>query len=208
MNTSTIAALVLATLTWPVHARAQPLGARAYITYGETRLTASQSFEAVTGTSSTSGIGVGGMVTGLWREVFVDVAFTQQKFNGNRVFVDQGAVYSLGIPSRITIRPIDIAAGWTIRGRRVATYFGGGVTVASYKEESDFATTGDDVNERKTGPVALVGADVRVARLFTVGGEMRYRSITGVLGAGGVSQQFGEDQLGGVSFAARVSVGR
>jgi hypothetical protein len=208
MNRTTLTVLALALAAWPAHASAQSLGGRAYITYGTTHLTSTQSFEAIAGTSNESGVGVGGMVTGLWREVFVDVAYTQQKFDGDRVFVDQGSVYSLGIPTRITIRPIDVAAGWMIRGRRVAPYFGAGVTFAAYKEESDFAIAGDDVNERKTGPLALVGADVRDARLLSVGGELRYRSITGVLGSGGVSQQFGEDQLGGVSFALRVAVGR
>jgi hypothetical protein len=77
-----------------------------------------------------------------------------------------------------------------------------------YREDSDFATAGDDVNERKTGVVALAGADVRVLRLVSVGGEFRYRAVDGVLGVGGVSQIFGDDQLGGLSLAARFSVGR
>jgi hypothetical protein len=49
---------------------------------------------------------------------------------------------------------------------------------------------------------------VRVVRLVSVGGEFRYRAVDGVLGLGGVSQVFGDDQLGGLSFAARFSVGR
>jgi opacity protein-like surface antigen len=200
--------LIVVVLTTHATTFAQSVAGRVYVTYGTTRFTSHQSFDAITGTSSRDGLGVGGVVTGLWRGAFADVAYTQQKLDGHRAFVDQGTVYSLGIPTRITIRPLDIAGGWRFAGRRVTPYAGGGVTMASYREDADFSIAGDNVDERKTGALLLGGADVRVARLLTVGGELRYRSITGVLGSGGVSQAFSEDQLGGLSFAARVSVGR
>jgi len=190
-----------------VGASAQSVGGALYVTYGTTRFAARESFEAVTEASSKTGIGIGGTVTGLWRGVFVDAGFSQQKVLGQRVFVDQGTVYSLGIPVRITLRPVDVAAGWRLQAGRVSPYVGAGLAYLSYKEESDFSVSGDDVDERKTGPLVLLGVDVRLVRLLKIGGELRYRAIQGVLGVGGASQAFGEDQAGGMAFAARVSVG-
>ena len=39
-----------------------------------------------------------------------------------------------------------------------------------------------------------------------VGGEIRYRAVSGVLGEAGVSQSYDEDQLGGVAAALRISL--
>jgi hypothetical protein len=190
-------------------ASAQPIGASVYATYGTTSLTASNTFEAAAGTSRKSAPGIGGTVTGLWRGLFVDVAFTQYTLDAQRVFIDQGTVFPLGIPVRITMRPFDLVGGWRHKGRsRFSPYGGAGVVFFQYREDSDFATAGDDVDERKTGLVVLAGADVRLMRLFKAGGEFRYRAVDGILGLGGVSQVFGDDQLGGLSFAARFSVGR
>jgi hypothetical protein len=189
-------------------ASAQAIGASVYATYSTTSLTASNTFEAAAGTSRKSAPGIGGTVTGLWRGAFVDVAFTQYKLDAQRLFIDQGTVYPLGIPVRITMRPFDVIGGWRYGSRgRVSPYGGAGLVFFQYREDSDFAAAGDDVNERKTGVVALAGGDVRVLRLVSVGGEFRYRTVDGVLGLGGVSQIFGDDQLGGLSFAARFSVG-
>jgi opacity protein-like surface antigen len=190
-------------------ASAQAIGASVYVTYGTTSLTASNTFEATAGTSRKSAPGIGGTVTGLWRGAFVDVAFTQYKLDAQRLFIDQGTVFPLGIPVRITMRPLDLVGGWRYKSRGLVSPYGGaGIVFFQYLENSDFATAGDDINERKTGVVALAGADVRVLRLVSVGGEFRYRAVDGVLGLGGVSQVFGDDQLGGLSFAARFSVGR
>jgi opacity protein-like surface antigen len=190
-------------------ASAQAIGASVYATYGTTSLTASNTFETAAGTSRRSAPGIGGTVTGLWRGLFVDVAFTQYKLDAQRVFIDQGTVFPLGIPVRITMRPFDLVGGWRYGSRnRVSPYGGAGLVFFQYREDSDFATAGDDVDERKTGLVVLAGADVRVMRFVKVGGEFRYRAVDGILGLGGVSQVFGDDQLGGLSFAARFSVGR
>jgi hypothetical protein len=147
-------------------------------------------------------------VTGLWKGLFADVAVSQQKMTGERVFLNGGTTYRLGIPLRITLRPIDLAAGWRVVRGRVSPYVGGGVSLVSYRERDDFAQGDDEVNERATGGVILGGADVSILRWVYVGGEVRYRIISGVLGNAGVSQSLGEDQLGGVSVAFRLSVGR
>jgi hypothetical protein len=192
----------------PHSAGGQTLGARGYLTYGQTALAAKESLDSVGAEATQVGVGGGGTVTGLWRGLFVDVAASQQKLTGERVFLNGSTVYRLGIPLYITIRPIDLAAGWRFVYGRVSPYVGGGVSVVSYRERDDFSQAGDEVNERTTGGVVVGGIDVPVMRWFHVGGEVRYRIVSGILGAGGVSKQLDEDSLGGVAFAARISVGR
>lgn len=186
----------------------QPVGVYGYFSFGSMRFAASDTFELVTGSSSQAGFGIGGGVTRLWRGVFADVSFWQHKPEGERVFVDNGTTYPLGIPVRITLRPIDLIGGWRIEAKSIQPYVGGGVTFMSYKEESDFSVSSDNVDEQKTGGVFLAGVDVPLGRYLRVGGEYRYRAVTGVLGEGGVSAVLGEDQLGGSTFAVRASVGR
>jgi opacity protein-like surface antigen len=192
----------------PAPAVAQSVGVSGYVSLGTMRFAAHDSFDLITGSSGKTGFGVGGTFTHLWRGVFADVSFWQHKPAGERVFVDGGTTYPLGIPIRITFRPIDLVGGWKIDGKSIQPYFGGGVTLMSYKEESDFAITSDEVDEHKTGGLVLAGVDVPLGRFVRVGGEYRYRTVTGVLGEGGVSAILGEDQLGGSSFAFRASVGR
>jgi hypothetical protein len=186
----------------------QPASVRGYVTYGTTTFEAEKSFEAITGEKSNTGLGGGATVIGLWLGLFTDIGFSQQTMDGQRVFVDGGTVYPLGIPVEIKIRPIDIAGGWRFFFGRVSPYAGAGISLIKYEETGDFALNDDNVSESKAGPLILTGVDLSVNRWLHVGGELRYRAVKGVLGAGGVSQAFGEDQLGGYSFALRVSVGR
>jgi opacity protein-like surface antigen len=187
------------------------LAPRGYVTYGSTSFDSEQSFEAVTGETSKTGVGFGGALNGIWRGVFVDVGFSQQKLDGERVFLDGTTVYKLGVPVEIEMRPIDLAAGWRFRFRnmpRISPYAGAGASFISYKETSDFASPGENVDDSKSGGLFLAGVDVAVLRWVHAGAEYRYRSVKGVLGTGGVSDAFNENQLGGYAFALRVSVGR
>lgn len=189
-------------------ASAQNVTASGYGAFGSVVFSASETFNAVAGSATKTGFGVGGTVSHLWQSVFVDVSFWQHKLDGERVFVDNGTVYPLGIPLEVTFRPFDLVGGWRFGAMAVEPYVGAGVSLVSYKETSDFSATGDDVNERKTGMVVLLGIDVPLSSIIRVGGEFRYRSVTGILGDSGVSQAFGEDNLGGAAFAVRVSIGQ
>ncbi len=184
---------------------------RGYVTYGSTVFSSTESFEAVTGESSKTGWGGGGALLGIWRGVFVDVGVSQQSLDGERVFVDGGTVYKLGIPVTIKMRPVDVAGGWRFHFRqmpRVSPYAGGGVSFISYEETSDFEGPGEDVSDSKSGGFFLAGVDVAVMQWLHAGAEYRYRSVKGVLGTSGVSDVFNEDELGGYAFALRISIGR
>jgi hypothetical protein len=200
--------IVLLLVVQRTSAAQSSVGVRGYSTFGSTSLSAADSFEAVAGTSSTTGIGGGVTVTNIWKGLFVDVGLSQLALDGERVFIHGGTIYRLGIPVDITIRPLDAAAGWRRTRGRLSPYVGVGMSTISYKETSAFAASGDDVSERTSGPLFLAGADVGVLRWLHVGGEVRYRSVTGVLGKGGVSEVYGENQLGGVAAGLRLSVGR
>ena len=184
------------------------IGFKAYGTFGSTSFAATDTFKAVAGSSTHRNFGGGAAVTGLWRGLFVDVGLSQTKVDGQRVFVDGVTVYELGIPLEITVTPIDVAAGWRVISGRLSTFLGGGVTSLQYEETSAFADPNENVNARKSGGLFLLGVDLDVVRFVSVGGDLRYRMVKGILGEGGASQVFGEDQVGGLSAAIRVSVGR
>jgi len=193
----------------PVTAAGQATGPSlfGYGTLGSTALAAAETFEAVAGTSRRTNLGGGAHAT-IWRGLFVDGAVSRLRLTGERVFIHGETVYQLGVPLTVTLRPVDVAAGWRIRRGRVSPFAGGGLSMVSYAEESDFAEAGDDVRETRTGAMFLGGVDVAVLQWLQLGGELRYRAVTGVLGAGGVSGVFGEDSIGGVAASVRVSVGR
>jgi hypothetical protein len=191
----------------PVAAQSS-LGGRGYFTYGTVILAASETLDAVAGTHNASSIGGGGSLTGLWRGLFVDVAVSQQTVDGERVFVSGGEVFPLGIPLTVTFRPLDVAVGWRLTLPHVSPYAGIGLSRIAYKETSDFAATADDVSGGRSGGLIVGGVDVKAWRWVEVGGEVRYRRVKGLLGEGGVSEEFAEDQLGGVSAAVRISVVR
>jgi opacity protein-like surface antigen len=104
------------------------------------------------------------------------------------------------------MNPVDIAGGWRFRLARVLPYAGGGVTTILYKETGGFAQPSDDVREWHTGWLGIAGADVEIARWWLVGAELRYRSVNG-LGSGGLSEVFGEEDLGGPMLTAKFSFG-
>lgn len=202
-----LAGVVLAGLFLsPAAARAQAPGVRAYFTYGAVSLASSETFKAVADTNKATSLGGGAQVTGLWRSLFLDVGVSRQSLDGTRVFVFENVVYPLDIPLDVSFTPVDVVAGWRFDRRRYSPYVGGGLSLVSYNESSSFARAGDDVSERGTGYVLLAGVDVPAWRFLVLGGELRYRAVSGVLGERGASAVFGEDQLGGIQYSLRMSV--
>jgi len=209
--TARIAALVvLAVLGTPAEARGQSqLGLNGYVVLGDMRLDAAKTFKAVSETSHVRLIGAGIQVTNVWRSLFVDVAVASMTSDGERVFIDEdGAVQPLGIPLEVSMRSVDVAAGWRTRHGRLSPYVGGGFSGLRYRERSELAQPGEDVAEGGVGPLFLAGVDFTLSRWVRIGAELRYRRISGVLGSGGASAEFREDSAGGLSTALRVSLGR
>jgi opacity protein-like surface antigen len=193
----------------PSSVSAQSIGIRGYAAFGVAQLAASDTFEAIADTSQQPLFGGGVQVTNIWRGVFADVGVSQlETIEGDRVFVDDGTVFDLNIPLEVSMRPVDIAAGWRLVYGRLSPYVGAGVTFLKYEETSEGADADENVDESKTGPLFLGGVDVAIVNWLHAGGEIRYRQVTGILGDNGASAEFGEDNAGGLAVALRISIGR
>jgi hypothetical protein len=171
--------------------------------------TASSTFKAVLG--SGSGTEYGGGLSFTEGPGFLDISARRFKKDGERVFVtDSGTVFPLGIPTSVTMTPLDITAGWRFRPlfRRVRPYLGAGYTRLTYEESADFAQDGDNVKESFNGFHVLAGGEVRFGRLVGFAGEVAWTSIADALGDAGASKAFGETNLGGTSARLKLVIGR
>ena len=167
---------------------------------------AAESFEAVFGTSTMVPFGVGG---GIQRgSLFVEGMFRFSSVTGERVLEFEGETYPLGVENTLTINPFTITGGWRFQtGGKLRPYVGGGLSMYMVEETSDFSLPEDDVDETFTGFHVLGGARYPVSSLIAISGEVEYASVRNSLETG-LSGAFGEDNLGGLSFRVRVSIGR
>ena len=189
-------------------ARKPPVGIRAYAFYDWQTMAASQTFDAVTGSSSLHGFGGGFEVTNIVSRVFVRVAFARSSRDGQRVFIDNGEVFPLGIPLTVTLTPIEIGGGWRgTAGKRGLTglYGGASVVFLNYAETSSGGTGADNTSKTFNGFSVFAGIDRTFHRHFFAGGEGQYRSVPNAIGEAGVSQIYNEKDLGG--FGVRVLFG-
>lgn len=169
--------------------------------------TAADSFKAILDTSS--GVFYGGGAQVHFGPVYVDVGVSRFAKSGERAFVFEGDVFRLGIPDRITMTPLVVTAGYRFAMRdRIVPYLGGGVGSLKFDETSDFADPDENVSERFTSYHGVAGMEYAVSRWLFVAGEVRYASVPDALGAPGIAADFDESNLGGVSVAVKVLVGR
>jgi len=177
---------------------------------GLMNFTATDTFDAlgspigsIYGGGVTVGLPLGGLFVSLggWR-------FSQR---GERVFLFDDEVISLGIPTKITITPIELSGGWRFRLRRspqFRPYVSGGISSYRYQEVSDFATDAENVDERFTGFHLAGGAEFRVERWVGVGMELSWSSVPDAIGDAGVSKAFNETNLGGAAIRMKITIGR
>ena len=181
-----------------------------YGMFGLINFTAADTFDAILGQPSGNIYG-GGATVGLpLGGLFVDVGAWRFKQVGARVFITNGEVFHLGIPVTITITPVELTAGWRFRRRnsRLVPYAGGGVTMYGYQEASSFSTPSEDVDERFNGYHVMGGVEYKVMRWLGLGGEAAWTTIPDAIGTGGAAKAFGETDLGGASFRAKITIGR
>jgi hypothetical protein len=178
--------------------------------------TAKDSFDAILDTHAGTDVGAGVQAAwqrGALRGLFVEADLSRFEQTGERAFVDGTDVFRLGIPLTLTITPIEVSAGYRVastrraRGGRVveapASYFaGGGVGTVRYREADDDAQITDSFFSYHV----MGGAEVRVWGPVHVGGEVRYRWVPDSLGVAGVSEAFGEKDLGGTTIRVRIGV--
>ena len=181
---------------------------RAFVMFSQQQFTAKDTFEAIFGESTGSFRG-GGVDVVVARNIFVEVGFARFERIGERVFRSGGETFKLGIPLTARIRPLELAAGYRLTlWRRVLPYGGVGIGSYRYEESSDFAATGDNVSVSASGPIVVAGAELRIARFIGVTADVHYSRIEEVIGGGGISREFGENDLGGTSARFRIIIGR
>lgn len=191
-------------------ASAQGLDIKGYGMVGGMSFTAAESFEAVLG-SSTGTIAGGGAEVGLpWGGLYFGVGAWRYRQDGERVFISGAEVFPLGIPLTVEITPVEITGGWRFKqlSSRFVPYVGGGWSSYAYKETSDFADAGENVDERFNGWHLLGGVEFKATRWLGVGGEIAFTSVPDALGLAAASEAFDETNLGGTSYRLKISIGR
>ena len=83
------------------------------------------------------------------------------------------------------------------RPPRFAVYGGGGLVRVEYRETSDFASSTENVRQSFSGYFVFGGVEVPIWKWIFAGVEAQYRGVPDALGDGGVSEDFGETNLGG-----------
>ena len=183
---------------------------RGFADIGSRTFTAAESFEAILGTST--GVVFGGGADGVFGNgVFGSVRASRFRKSGERVFLFQGERFPLGIPTTVTVTPLEFTGGYRFRqNRRVIPYGGGGIGFHRYDEASEFAADAENVNEVFTGYHLLGGAEVRLTPWVGAAGELQWTTVPGALGdePTGVASHFDETNLGGVTFRVKVVIGR
>lgn len=186
---------------------------RGFGDFGAERFAAGDTFDATLGSSTGVFFG-GGVEVVLPQRWFISARLSHFQKSGERVFVDSGDVFPLGIDMKVAITPIEVSAGYRFQPRgstgNVIPYVGGGIGWHRYSESSDFADTGEDVSDTFQGYHVLGGAEFRMGRIFGIAGEAQWTTIPNAFegAASSAADAFGESNLGGIAFRVRFVIGR
>ena len=193
-----------------VGAQTSGVSLRGFADVGSTTFTAKESFTAVLG--SERGVVFGGGVEAvLPQRVFVALRASRFREQGERVFLFDGESFDLGIPTTVTVTPVELSGGYRFGvGARLVPYAGGGIGWHRYQETSEFAEASENVEETFRGYHVFGGAEVRLARWMGVGAEAQWATVPDALGQdpNGVSAAFDESDLGGVTLRVKLVIGR
>ena len=185
-----------------------PISFRPFFIATGQRFAAEKTFDAVFGSQVEPFFG-GGLQVAFQQGLFVEVSVSRFSKTGQRAFVLNSQAFPLGIPLTATITPFEVAGGYRLRvAPRILPYIGAGVSHYAYSETSDFADTGENVDTGGTGFLVFGGLEFRAHRWVGIAVDAAYTQVKDVIGGGGISQVFGEDNLGGTAVRVRVLVGR
>lgn len=192
-------------------ARKAKRGLRVYGIVESETMTATRSFEATLGTPRFVLKGAGVDAVGIVKGVFLRLALTQGRREGQRVFATtSGQVTPLGIPLTVQMTPLEIGGGWRFgafdRRRHLVPFVGINGVWLRYKETSQFAEPGEDTDETFKGASVFGGIDIGIS-LVRVGIEALYRRIPHALGDNGLAKTFGESDLGGGVVRLTIGIG-
>jgi hypothetical protein len=151
--------------------------------------------------------GGGALQYGLGESFFIRAGARYFQRNGERVFVEAPGtpVFGLGHPLKVRIIPAYGLIGFRfLQGGSFRPYLGVGGGITSYNEESDVAGEIITSTARKPSGQAVIGLDYGRGTV-RFGGEVMYSLVPDVIGFGGVSSVYGEDDIGGLTAVVRLS---
>jgi opacity protein-like surface antigen len=127
--------------------------------------------------------------------------------DGERAFVADPSTppFGLGHPLSVRLIPVHAQAGWRFRpDTSFVPYIGLGIGATSYREESTVGGLAEpEVSETKFSGLVAAGLEYgRGALRFGI--DLSYSTVPDSLGVGGVSQVYGEDDLGGFTAMGRI----
>jgi hypothetical protein len=194
----------------PAAEPAPALSIRPFVMGTELSFAAIDTFDATFGKTYGPFFG-GGVQVVIHDSFFVEASASRFRQTGERAYLSGGQAFKLGIPLTATITPFELTGGYRLRLKqvpKVRPYLAAGLGSYSYQETSQFSEAGEDVDARHVGLVVNGGAEFRLQRWVGLAVDVQYTHVPGILGTGGVSQQAGEKDLGGVAARFKLVVGR
>jgi hypothetical protein len=187
-----------------------PIGLRAMAAAQLTAMDSSATFNTLVGSSNLPGFGGAADVLNLVSKVFVRLGFSQDSKDGSRaIMLDDGSVYQTSVPLTLTVRTVELAAGWRQYPKKhpkFAWYIGAGIAFSELASESPYALPGENDSDSGSGALVFAGFDRTIWKALIGGLEVQYRSIEDVIGSAGVSQAHGESSLGGATVRGMIGV--
>jgi hypothetical protein len=209
-----VAALIAPAAAQVARAPREPLySIDAHVQFGRLSQAASDSFTAILGSSSGQVFGAGAEVA-FRGGLFVRADVSHFREDGERVEMVDDEIVPLGIPLTLSLTPIEFSGGYrfsAIRfGRRaqlrLVPFAGAGAGIVRFREQTDDSHPDEEASERYASYHVLIGVDVPLGRRVAIGGELTRRWVRDGLGSGGISESFGETDLGGTTMLTRVRV--
>ncbi len=152
----------------------------------------------------------GGMRVTLGERFFFRVGAGYLEKKGERVFVADPAseVFPLGHPLTLRLLPFHVTLGYRFpKWRFLTPYVGLGGGVVGYEERSTVGGLAEVESQTKASARAVVGVEVGRGS-FHFATEVAYSVIPNAVGLGGVSQVYGESDLGGLSVMGKIILSR
>jgi len=172
--------------------------------FGYMRFAAEKSFDAILGTTG-GGFGGGGAEFRVGN-VFLNASIDRFRKTGQRVVVEDGQVFKLGIPDTVTVIPVAVSAGWRFANEHATPYIGAGVGRMFYREDSSFVDADQNVRAQYSSYHVVAGVEFRNEWLATAF-EAQYTQAPRTIGVGGASAAFQETNFGGLTGRIRILFG-
>ena len=154
----------------------------------------------------------GGMVLGagvrveLPKNIYVEGALDYFNKDGYRVYVAGTKAVRTDIDTSISIIPFTFTGGYRFKLKpSLIPYVGGGFGRYYFKQKDTVTELkGESSFKAHTGYHLLGGVEFRADRPISFAGELKWNTVPGAIGEGGVSKYYEEDNIGGFSISFKV----